>query len=346
MTTPVRNFWGWGLQGEGPGAEPVEGIRKTLEARFGVSLERRDAPRIEDLTLRPPRVAAPPTSARSDPTIGASLDMTDYVATLIAQPGNDPDLGTALAAVTASVANPWVTWLSEGEAVDVGFSGHTDGLDQSTLREVIARRPVDLVVQPTAHRRKRLLVADMDSTMIAQECIDELADDAGFGSQVADITERAMAGEIAFEPALHERARLLAGLSLDVISEVLDERITPNPGARSLVATMRASGATAILVSGGFTVFAEPVADTIGFDAIRANTLVSENGQLTGAVTHPVVGPEAKRAALLEETRRLDLKPDQTLAVGDGANDIAMVQAAGLGVALLGLAQQGPGGVK
>ncbi|MCP4380982.1 MAG: phosphoserine phosphatase SerB [Hyphomicrobiales bacterium] len=259
--------------------------------------------------------------------------MTDYVATLIAQPGNDPDLGAALAVVTAAVADPWVTWLSEGEAVDIGFTTYEDGLDQAAMRQAIAGRPVDLVVQPTAHRRKRLLVADMDSTMIAQECIDELADYAGFRSQVAEITERAMAGEIAFEPALYQRAKLLAGLSPAVVADVLDERITPNPGARTLIATMRANGATTLLVSGGFTVFAQPIADTIGFNAVRANTLMSENDRLTGVVADPLVGPEAKRAALLEETRRLDLEPDETLAVGDGANDIAMVQAAGLGVA-------------
>lgn len=258
--------------------------------------------------------------------------MTDYVATLIAQPGNDPDLGAALAAVTQAVSSPRVTWLGEGEAVDVGF---TTQANQSfgSLQNSVAGRPVDLIVQPTAHRRKTLLVADMDSTMIGQECIDELADYAGFKPQVAELTERAMLGEIDFESALHQRARLLAGLPLEIIAQVFEERITPNPGARTLIATMRAHNATTLLVSGGFTEFAEPVAAAIGFDAIRANQLLSENGELTGTVALPVLGPEAKRAALNEEAARLGIDIADTLAVGDGANDIAMVEAAGLGVA-------------
>ncbi|WP_421722884.1 phosphoserine phosphatase SerB [Bauldia sp.] len=259
--------------------------------------------------------------------------MTDFVATLIARPGNDAALGAALAVATDFAPDPWVTWLSEGEAVDVAFSTGDPTSANAAIAAAVADHPVDVVVQPAAHRRKKLLVADMDSTMIGQECIDELADYAGFKPQVAAITDRAMHGDIAFEPALHERASLLAGLSRDVIAEVIAERITPNPGAHTLVTTMRANGATAVLVSGGFTDFAEPIGEMIGFDVVRANRLNGEDGSLDGTVALPVVGPDAKRLALLEEAERLEVAHEDTLAVGDGANDIAMVSAAGLGVA-------------
>jgi phosphoserine phosphatase len=194
--------------------------------------------------------------------------------------------------------------------------------------------PIDTVVQPLAHRRKRLLVADMDSTMIGQECIDELADFVGLKAHVAAITERAMRGEIEFEPALRERVALLRGLPSTVIEDVIAQRVRMTPGARTLVATMRANGAHTCLVSGGFTAFTGRVAAMIGFDESHGNALlINDGGKLTGAVAEPVLGREAKLAMLIELRDRLGLAPAQTLAVGDGANDLAMIMQAGLGVA-------------
>jgi phosphoserine phosphatase len=177
----------------------------------------------------------------------------------------------------------------------------------------------------------------MDSTMIGQECIDELADFAGFKERVAAITAQAMRGEIAFEPALRERVALLKGLPAKIIDNVLDERIRLMPGGPTLVATMRANGAYSCVVSGGFTAFTARIAAMIGFNEHRANTLLTDaNGNLTGKVAEPIVGREAKLDALIELRERFGLTPEQTLAVGDGANDIPMVQAAGLGVAYHG----------
>jgi len=195
---------------------------------------------------------------------------------------------------------------------------------------------IDLALVPAANRRKRLLIADMDSTMIGQECIDELADEAGVGARVAAITARAMNGEIGFEGALRERVALLAGLGTEVIDRVLARRITLMPGGRELVATMKAHGAHAALVSGGFTAFAGPIARRLGFDESRANRLLAEGGHLTGRVAEPILGQDAKRAALHEITARLGITPHEALAVGDGMNDLPMLQAAGMGVALHG----------
>lgn len=183
-----------------------------------------------------------------------------------------------------------------------------------------------------AFRRKKLFLADMDSTMIRQECIDELAAEIGLRAEVAAITERAMRGKIAFAPALRERVALLEGLGTEVVGKVLAERIEIMPGAVVLVATMRASGAYTALVSGGFTAFVEPIGRRIGFEETRANMLVSEAGTFTGLVVEPVLGAEAKEAALVELTQRLGLAPEETLAVGDGANDAGMIRRAGLGV--------------
>jgi phosphoserine phosphatase len=201
------------------------------------------------------------------------------------------------------------------------------------VRQAVADRPVDVVVQPAAERRKRLFIADMDSTMIEQECIDELADKVGCKAQVAAITERAMRGEIAFEPALRERVAVLKGLPVAVIADVLRERISLTPGARALVATMRSHGAYACLVSGGFTAFVERVAEQLGFDESHSNLLEVEDGRLGGTVREPILGRDAKLAALVALRDRRGLSAQQTLAVGDGANDLAMLQEAGLGVA-------------
>jgi phosphoserine phosphatase len=193
---------------------------------------------------------------------------------------------------------------------------------------------VDLVIVPTQARKKRMLLADMDSTMIQQECIDELADEAGVGARVKDITARAMNGELNFEGALRERVGLLAGLDAGVIDKVLAERITLMPGGKALVATMKAHGATSVLVSGGFTAFTAQVAQALGFDENRANTLIIEDGSLTGQVAEPILGKQAKVDALEQVTARLGLADADVIAVGDGANDLGMLKRAGLGVAL------------
>jgi phosphoserine phosphatase len=193
---------------------------------------------------------------------------------------------------------------------------------------------VDVVIQPVQGRRRRLFLADMDSTMIGQECIDELAEEVGLRDQVAAITEQAMRGEIAFEPALRARVALLAGLDSAVIGRVLAQRIFLTPGAIALVQTMKAHGTHTILVSGGFTAFTQEIAQRIGFDKQRANVLETDaQGRLTGLVREPILGREAKRACLLEACTSHGLMPQEVLAVGDGANDLAMLETAGLGVA-------------
>jgi len=225
-------------------------------------------------------------------------------------------------------------WLFDEVAVDIPFEGSdTPGVIADRLRAARGDLPIDVVVQPQAGRRKKLFLADMDSTMIGQECIDELADFAGLKAHVAAITERAMRGEIAFEPALRERVALLRGLPISVIDDVLKERITLTPGGRELVGTMRAHGAYTCLVSGGFTAFTGKVAAMIGFQENRANRLLEEDGRLSGTVAEPILGREAKLATLRELREAFDLDNIDTLAVGDGANDLGMIQDAGLGVA-------------
>jgi phosphoserine phosphatase len=204
---------------------------------------------------------------------------------------------------------------------------------EADLRPLLDGAPVDIVVQPAATRRKALFLADMDSTMIGQECIDELAAYVGLKEKVSGITERAMRGEIAFEPALRERVALLKGVPLSVVAEIIRERITLTPGGCELVMTMRRQGGYTALVSGGFTVFTGPISATIGFDEHRSNTLLAQDGVLIGEVADPILGKQAKLDALLELRARLALSPAQTLAVGDGANDLAMLGEAGLGVA-------------
>ncbi|RJF70175.1 phosphoserine phosphatase SerB [Rhodopseudomonas palustris] len=257
------------------------------------------------------------------------------VATLICNPNNPALDSTVLEGARAVLPQPnTARWLHDEVAADIVFDSDEDALAiAERLRAAREDLPIDIVVQPEATRRKKLFLADMDSTMIGQECIDELADFAGLKAHVAAITERAMRGEIEFEPALRERVALLKGLPLSVIDQVLDTRITLTPGGRTLVQTMRAAGAYTCLVSGGFTHFTRVVAERIGFAEHRANELLSEDGKLTGLVAEPILGREAKLATLLALREADDLDAIDTLVVGDGANDLGMIQAAGLGIA-------------
>jgi len=223
-------------------------------------------------------------------------------------------------------------WLSPSEAWEAPFPGDPEAV-LVRVRAAFAGRFVDVNVVPASARRKRLLVADMDSTLIQQECIDELAAEAGLGAEVAAITESAMRGEIAFEPALRARVALLKGLPTELADKVLAERIALMPGGAVMVATMRSARAYTALVSGGFTLFAGPIADRLGFDEFRANVLLAKGGRLTGAVIEPVLGREAKEETLLRLSQQLGLGLAETMAVGDGANDIGMVRLAGMGVA-------------
>jgi len=251
---------------------------------------------------------------------------------VIAKAGlGDGDISATADRIRAAGAAPGATqWVERGEAFDVAFTG-----DRAAVRAALeaAAGAWDVVVQPAAGRAKRLLISDMDSTMITVECIDELADYAGIKAEVAAVTERAMRGELDFEAALDSRVALLRDLDASVIARCHAERVRITPGARALVQTMRAHGARTLLVSGGFTLFADRVAAEIGFDRALANTLDVADGKLAGTVARPIVGAAAKRAALIEEAAALGIGLDATLAVGDGANDIAMIEAAGLGVA-------------
>ena len=257
------------------------------------------------------------------------------VATLICNPAN-PALDTTIVdGALAVLPSPGsAEWLFDEVAVDIPFDGSEDiAAIEARLRQARGDLPIDIVVQPRAARRKKLFLADMDSTMIGQECIDELADFAGLKAHVAKITERAMRGEIEFEPALRERVALLKGMPVGVVDDVLKQRITPTPGGRELVATMRAHGAYTCLISGGFTLFTSAVAAMIGFQENRANELLVEGGKLTGEVREPILGRATKLATLIELTESFDLDDIDTLVVGDGANDLSMIEHAGLGVA-------------
>jgi phosphoserine phosphatase len=226
-------------------------------------------------------------------------------------------------------AAAFLHWIDEGEAADLRFSGDA----RAARWSLDGLEGVDVVIQPDEPRWKRLLVADMDSTIIGQECIDELADYAGLKDKVAGITDRAMRGELDFPAALRERVRLLAGLDERALKLCLDERVRLTSGAQTLVQTMRAGGASCLLVSGGFLSFAEPVARTVGFDRVRANRLVFAGGKLSGEVGDPIVDAMAKREALVEAREQLGLLPHDVLAIGDGANDKLMIEEAGLGIA-------------
>ena len=255
-----------------------------------------------------------------------------FIATLLTDP-NAPSLEPSL---VETLRNAWggdeIRWLSPAEAAEFAVAALPS--NQWDVWGDLQKLGVDLVVQPAEGRRKRMLLADMDSTMIQQECIDELADEAGVGDRVKDITARAMNGELDFEGALTERVGLLAGLDEAVIDKVLQDRITLMPGGKALVATMRAQGGFAALVSGGFTAFTARVAALLGFDENRANTLLAENGKLTGDVLRPILGRQAKVDALEQITARLGLSEADVIAVGDGANDLGMLGRAGTGVAL------------
>lgn len=254
-----------------------------------------------------------------------------YVATLIAPfdtPKIRPDLIDSLRGRINADA---VEVLADGVAVDFMIHQPIEGFE--TLWRGFQRMGLDLCEQPVKGRRKLVLLADMDSTMIGQECIDELAAEAGVGERVAAITARAMNGELDFEAALRERVGLLKGLPTSVIDKVLADRITLAPGAQALVATMRANGAYCALVSGGFTAFTQAIADKLGFHENRANTLLSDGGRLTGAPGLPILGQQAKVDALHDICQTRGLTPAEVMAIGDGANDLGMLKLAGSGVA-------------
>lgn len=265
--------------------------------------------------------------------------MISCIATLIA-----PDAGPTIDSNIIAAASAFLPragearWLCPGKACDIPFASariDKDALAMLALevRNSLGGLEIDVVCQPEAGRRKMLFLADMDSTMIGQECIDELADLVGMKEHVSAITERAMRGEIAFEPALRERVALLKGLDASVVAKVIAERITLTPGGRALVRTMRANGAHTALVSGGFTLFTSKIAEAIGFHENRANTLIVEDEKFAGIVSEPILGREAKLATLVELRELHGLSAENTMAVGDGANDLAMLGEAGLGVA-------------
>jgi phosphoserine phosphatase len=252
-----------------------------------------------------------------------------FIATLIAPDLPQGEVTAARDRLDAAGCLPVAqVWVEKGEAIDLQF-----GRDSGAARTALEVQGYDVVVQPAEHRRKKLIVADMDSTMITVECIDELADYAGIKAQIAAVTEAAMRGELDFGEALDARVALLKGLDESVIARCLAQRVKIMPGARELVRTMRGWGATAILVSGGFTRFAEPVAAEIGFTRAIANVLEIADGKLAGTVTKPIVDASTKLATLSEAVLDLGLSRAETLAVGDGANDLAMITQAGLGVA-------------
>lgn len=260
-----------------------------------------------------------------------------YNVVLISNPAHPAVTGATLKFASSIVPHAGAArWLAEGIAAEVPFARPDRPIKQieEELRAGLADQKVDVAVVPDAYRRKKLLLADMDSTMIQQECIDELADFVGLKAEVSGITARAMRGEIAFEPALRERVALLKGLPVSVVDEIMKDRITLMPGGRELIATMKASGAYTALVSGGFTLFTSRIRAILGFDEDRSNILEIEADKLVGLVRDPILGKEAKLASLVELRTKLKLEDAETMAVGDGANDLDMIGSAGMGVAL------------
>ncbi|ODT68723.1 MAG: phosphoserine phosphatase SerB [Pelagibacterium sp. SCN 63-23] len=253
------------------------------------------------------------------------------VLSLIANPA-DPELSVALAAAVVAKTGGELNWQNHGVACEILEPTAPDALQ--VARDILSGKAVDANLVPTEGRRKLLLIADMDSTMIEQECIDELAAALDIKPQVAEITDRAMRGELDFAQALDTRVALLKGLERKVIEEVRREAITLAPGGRALVQTMKAYGAYTSLVSGGFTFFADYFARRIGFDEAIANVLEFDGDRLTGTVTKPIVDKNTKRQRLLDLVDERGLDKDQTIAVGDGANDLDMIGVAGFGVAL------------
>ena len=257
------------------------------------------------------------------------------VATLVANPSNPVVTEDLVSRLSGAAWTEKANWLATGIAADLWLSESADAVAaENALRTAIGALPVDVVVQDAATRRKKALLADMDSTMIGQECIDELAAEVGLKDKVAGITARAMNGEIEFEPAVRERVALLKGLSIGIVDEIIEKRITLTPGGKELIATMKANGGYAALVSGGFTVFTSRIAAMLGFDENRANILLEDGGKLTGHVADPILGREAKVEALHDVAAKRGISVADVMAVGDGANDLGMIKLAGSGVAL------------
>lgn len=255
-----------------------------------------------------------------------------YIVSLLTNPASPVLDKTAVELLRNAWGGGEVTWLDYGIAAEFPVQDAPENLWD--VWEQFQTMSIDLALQKAEGRKKRMLIADMDSTMIQQECIDELADEAGVGAYVASITARAMNGELDFEDALRERVGLLKGLPIAVIDQVIEKRITLMPGGKTLLATMKANGGYAALVSGGFTAFTARIAATLGFDENRANTLLTDGDTLSGQVADPILGKQAKLDALNDITTRLGITPADAVAVGDGANDLAMLNAAGMGVAL------------
>jgi phosphoserine phosphatase len=257
--------------------------------------------------------------------------------TLIANPGSrnlhaDHVAQAAGALETAGAAVGDANWLADAIACDLPFSSLDPNTAATLVANALGATDIDAVAQAASGRRKRLLVADMESTIIENEMLDELADEIGARDKIAAITARAMNGELEFEAALRERVALLSGLDAAALDRAM-MKIRIMPGARSLVQTMRNNGAYCALVSGGFTYYTAQMRDRIGFDMDQANVLEVENGKITGAVIEPILGRDAKREALMRLCRERDVEPDSAIAVGDGANDLAMLATAGAGVA-------------
>jgi phosphoserine phosphatase len=257
-----------------------------------------------------------------------------HVATLISARADRRLSQTVVAEALRILRGDGTDWLETDVACDIRLPASPSAEAQLALRRLVEANRVDCVLQEMATRRKRMLIADMDSTMIEQECIDELADVVGIKPEVAAITARAMNGEIAFEPALRERVALLKDLPASTIDRVVAERLTYAAGGRELVATMRANGGVTALVSGGFTAFTSAVAARLGFDGTRANRLVVRDGRLTGEVAEPILGRQAKVEALVEIAAANGMTAAEAVAVGDGANDLGMIELAGTGVAI------------
>lgn len=261
--------------------------------------------------------------------------MTAHALVFVASPDDKPAYREALLMLGRVALNrklPPPDVLSGWESAEWIYPS-VDGELRQEAAAAVAEMPVDWALVPVEGRRKKLLVADMDSTIINVECLDELADFAGLKAEIATITERAMRGELEFEPALRQRVGKLKGLALDALQRTYDERVRLNPGAATLVKTMAAHGARCVLVSGGFTFFTSRVAEAAGFHANRANVLLDDGAALTGAVQEPILGRAAKLQALRSEARALGLSEADALAIGDGANDLDMIKAAGLGLA-------------